>query len=307
MNAANPFADSILQNATGKLTFQLTNDYLFRATLQHSNEALKGLICALLHLKAENVISVLITNPIELGKSIDNKDYFLDIRVLLNNNITVNIEMQILNRGNWPERSLQYLCRTFDQLSHGQNYNESRPVIQISILDFTLFPEVPEFYATYMFMNVKNQKIYTDKVRLSVLDLKQIGLATDEDKSYQIDYWARLFKATTWEEIKMLAKDNKALKQAAESAYILSADEMVRLQCQAREDYYRDQRFVQNRLDQAILDRDEYFKQVEEQKQELAKQKQELAKQKQELSEKDSQITHLLAEIEKFGFEKEGN
>lgn len=30
--------------------------------------------------------------------------------------------------------------------------------------------------------------------------LYQIELATDEDKAYQIDYWARLFKAKTWED-----------------------------------------------------------------------------------------------------------
>lgn len=284
MHTKDPFADSVLQNASGKLDYQLINDYLFRATLQSSNIALKGLICALLRLKPENVTSVTITNPIELGRAIDNKTYLLDIKVLLNNNITVNIEMQILNQGNWPDRSMEYLCRSFDQISKGKDYEEARPVVQISILDFTLFPEVPEFYATYMFMNVKNLKIYTDKVRLIVLDLKRIDLATDEDKAYRLDYWARLFKATTWEEIKMLVKDNEALTQAAESAYILSADEMVRLQCQAREDYYKDQRFVQNRLSKAITERDELAKKVEEQNSRL--------------EEQEKRIASLIAELE---------
>ena len=128
---------------------------------------------------------------------------------------------------------------------------EVRPVIQISILDFTLFPDYPEFYATYKFLNVKNHKIYTDKVRLSVLDLKQIKMATEEDISYQIHYWAKLFKAATWEEIKMLAKNNEALRQAAETTYVLSADEQIRLQCEAREEYYRDQRYMQKRLEKA--------------------------------------------------------
>jgi hypothetical protein len=33
-----------------------------------------------------------------------------------------------------------------------------------------------------------------------VLDLRQIDMATDEDKAYKLDYWARLFKARTWED-----------------------------------------------------------------------------------------------------------
>lgn len=49
----------------------------------------------------------------------------------------------------------------------------------------------------------------------------------------------------------MLAKNNEALRQAAETTYVLSADEQIRLQCEAREEYYRDQRYMQKRLEKA--------------------------------------------------------
>ena len=128
-------------NLTGPLTIPMTNDYLFRALLQQNNKVLKGLISALLHLTLNEIFSVEITNPIELGKSIDAKDFFLDIKVLLNSNTVINLEMQVINEHNWPERSLSYLCRSFDGLNRGENYLEAKPVIQISLLDFTLFPE----------------------------------------------------------------------------------------------------------------------------------------------------------------------
>lgn len=48
-------------------------------------------------------------------------------------------------------------------------------------------------------MNVKKHYIYNDNFTLNVLDLSQIELATDEDKAYKMDYWAKLFKAKTWE------------------------------------------------------------------------------------------------------------
>ncbi len=38
--------------------------------------------------------------------------------------------MQIINEGNWVERSLSYLCRTFDSLEKGQNYSEALPAVQ---------------------------------------------------------------------------------------------------------------------------------------------------------------------------------
>ena len=119
-----------------------------------------------------------------------------------------------------------------------------------------------------------------------MLDLKQIEIATDEDISYQIHYWAKLFKAVTWEEIRMLVKNNEALRQAAETAYELSADEQIRLQCQAREDYYRDQRYMQGRLEKA--------------ERELKKKDAELQKKEAELLEKELRNQELRREIEQL-------
>lgn len=98
-------------------------------------------------------------------------------------------------------------------------------------------------------MNVKNHTIYSDKLRLSVLNLTRIDLASEEDLIYHIDYWASLFKATTWEELKMLAEQNEFIANASSTVYQLSQDEMIRLQCEAREDYYRRQRSVQHQID----------------------------------------------------------
>ena len=47
---------------SGALIVPMTNDYLFRALLQRNNLVLKGLICALLHMKEADISSVIITN-----------------------------------------------------------------------------------------------------------------------------------------------------------------------------------------------------------------------------------------------------
>ncbi len=228
-----------LSQFDGKLPFHLTNDYFFRAVMQENNDVLKALVCALLHLEEPDVHEVTIQNPIELGKHINEKDYFLDISILLDSHMSINLEMQVVNEDNWIERSQCYLCRSFDHLNKGENYKNVRPAVQIGIQDYTLFPEAPEFYATYRLMNVANHKIYSDKLRISVLELNQIKLATEEDRAYRIDYWARLFKATTWKELKALAEQNPIFTDAARTAVVLSNDEKIRQQCEAREDYYR--------------------------------------------------------------------
>ena len=231
--------------ASGEVLYNMTNNYMFRYILQKNKKVLKGLICSLLHLRPEEIMKVEITNPINLSGDITGKEFILDINVMFNDNTRINLEMQVANEYNWPERSLSYLCRSFDQLYRGQKYEEVLPVIHIGFLDFTLHPKAPEFYATYKMLNVRNHFVYSDKFILSVVNLNRIELATDEDKSYDIDYWASIFKAKTWEEIQMLAKDNEYLQEAAESLYVANADEIVRQQCRAREDAERLQRTLE--------------------------------------------------------------
>ena len=235
--------------ATGVIQYNMTNDYMFRYILQKNEKVLKGLICALLHLRPEQIKKVEIRNPINLNEDIKDKEFVLDIEVLLNDDTQINLEMQVENKHNWTDRSLSYLCRSFDQLYRGQEYDEALPVIHIGFLDYTLFPDAPEFYATNMLMNVKNHRIYNDKFKLSVVDLSKIELATEEDKAFQIDYWARLFKAKTWEELKMLAEKNEYLQEAAQSVYVANADELVRQKCRAREEAERHERTLKRNME----------------------------------------------------------
>lgn len=221
-------------NATGAISHNMTNDYMFRYILQKNQKVLKGLISSLLHLDPSIIKKVTIQNPINLAEDISGKDFIMDIEVMLNNDRLINLEMQVNDEHNWSERSLSYLCRTFDQLYQGQDYEEALPVHHIGFLDFTLFPDHPEFYATYQMLNVKNHHCYSSKFSLSVVNLNRTDLATKEDIAHGIDHWARLFKAKTWEEIKMLAQDNEYLEAAANSLYEANEERMVRERCIAR-------------------------------------------------------------------------
>ena len=174
----------------------MTNDYLFWALSQRNNLVLKGLICALLH-TGKTDISVVITNPINLGDTIDNKTFVPDINVILNQYHIINLEMQMVNLNNWQDRSLSYLARNYDQLQKDEYYQPTQSVIQIGLLSYTLFLEHPEFYSTYRFLNAKKCTLYSNKLRISVLDLSRIDLASEEDRQYKTAHWTALFNATT--------------------------------------------------------------------------------------------------------------
>ncbi len=166
--------------------------------------------------------SVEITNPVILGEAVEDKEFRLDINVILN--------------------------------------------------DYTLFEEYPEFYASYKLINVKNYQKYSDSITLNVVDLSRIDLVTEEDKKYHIHEWAALFKAATWEEIRMLAGKDEYLQEASETIYRMSADELVRKRCRDREEYYQDLRSYERAIEKYERDREEHeniIKDMQEQLQQL--------------------------------------
>ena len=83
-----------------------------------------------------------------------------------------------------------------------------------------------------------------------MLDLNQIKLATDEDRLCELDYWARLFKAKTWEEMRMLVEQNQYMRAAAEEMYVRNSDEIIRAKYQVREDDYRRQRRLPHQIEE---------------------------------------------------------
>lgn len=260
------------ENATGKIEFTFTNNYMFHIVLQKNIPVLKGLISSLLHIPFEKIVSIKIKNPIIPGESIDMKEFILDLCITLNNAIELNLEMQVNNLYNWTDRSLSYLCRTFDNLCRGQNYRLVKPAIHIGILDYTLFPDNPEFYATYKLLNVKNHQIFNDKFILSVLSLKQIEQATDEDKEWGLDTWARFFAAKTWSDLKMIAKNNEILTSASKTLYEYNNNWLVQERCRAREDFERNERAVQQELAENKQELEEKNRIIAEQSRSLAEQ-----------------------------------
>ena len=286
-----------LQHATGEIKYGGTNNYMFQAFLQENNEALQNLICSVLHLDPSSVVSIEITNPILLGKFIENKTFILDIKALMNNQTVINLEMQIEDQHNWPERSLGYLCRSFDNLNTGDEYRTVKPAIHIGFLDFHLFKDAPEFHAVYKLLNTKNMHSYTDKFSLHVIDLRHIELATEEDKAYQTDVWAAFFKAKTWEEMRMLAEKKPGLQSSVETLYQLNSDEQIR---ETLDRFVRAQRREQGYLD-TISEQQE---RISSQENTISEQQGRLSAQENTISSLEQEVAALRAELEALRAQK---
>ena len=64
--------------------YGMRNDYMFRAVLQESEVVLRNLLSVLLGMEESEIASCRIENPIELGKTIEDKDCVLDYNGLIN-------------------------------------------------------------------------------------------------------------------------------------------------------------------------------------------------------------------------------
>lgn len=223
----------------GKLPYKMTNDFLFKAVFQRNIEALGGLLSALLGFKKDEIKNLRILNPIKEGMVIDDKAMILDLKLELNDNSIINIEMQVENEGDWEERSLTYLCRDFDQLKKGDAYKSVKKTIHIGILNFTPNGFPARFYTDYFFYHLNTEHKYSDKLAIYVLQLNQLGNEEDERNMPELYQWAQMFRATSWEELRMLAEKNEDVRECVLEIKELTADERMRMECEAREDYYR--------------------------------------------------------------------
>ncbi len=109
-----------------------------------------------------------------------------------------------------------------------------KETIHIGILDFTPtdFPE--KLYSEYFMMEKENHHIYSGKFSIRMLQLNQLGNPEDEEKMPEVYHWAQLFKATTWEEVFMVAEKNEAIKEGIVTLKQLTEDEKEQQRIEGR-------------------------------------------------------------------------
>ena len=271
------------ETATGEIEFTLMSDMMFHYVMQQSEKALTGLVCALKGLSPNNVQGIHVENPIDLNSA--GKETIMDIKLTLNNNEILNIELQVYPDKYWISRSIIYLCRAYDNIGSGDNYSLVKPTTLFCITDQELIPNAEaEFYAKYRLTNLKNHHLYTDKFGINMLQLNHTDLATQEDIVNNLVYWADLFKATTWEEFKNLAKNHPDIEEVGNLIFELNYDNQAKelLEGQRR---YREQ--MNSQYTAGYTDAEEKYEP-------------ELAKKDAALAKKDATIAELQAELEKY-------
>ena len=218
----------------------LRNDLLFPMVFTRNLVALKALLAALLGIPEAEIDRIEVLNPIQYSEVITTKPTVLDLKVHLNDGAYILVEMQVRRFHFWTNRTLAYACRAVaDQVKEEFDYGTLEPVIQIAIMNYSLFPEHRRFFAKYTPRDEEAFE-YTDKLRVYVLDLTQIEAATEEQKRQGLVEWARAFRAKSWEEVKCIV--NSGVKEAAKTMQVIMSNPTERDMIRMRQDAQSDRR-----------------------------------------------------------------
>ena len=214
-------------------------DFAFKEIMEN-NEARKGFLAAVLKVNPKDIKETQILNPYLRKMHEDDKLGILDVRVLLNNDIEIDTEIQLAEFAAWANRTLFYLSKMFaDQIEKGQDYSLLKKCVSISILDFLLFKEEEtEFYSCFHIREDSRNFLYTDKMEFHVIELPKLPEELKEEDSLLL--WAKFINAERKEEFDMLAEKSPYINSAYQHLQVISQDKEKRLEYEAREKAVRD-------------------------------------------------------------------
>jgi len=290
MPSNKPTQQTKQKNAGTKLTYTFKSDVLFKMLFRENQHLLKHLVAVLLEIPLESISRFHMTNtempPEEIGK----KFCRLDINMIVDDK-RINLEIQVEDEGNYPERALFHFARIYSaSLPSGNDYSELPRTIIISIIDFELF-DCEEVHSEFQILEVKRRTPLTDKCCLHFFELPKTQDVKAINPGSEKELWLALFNAETEEELEELAKTGGAVMGEAIQAYRgVTATEEFRslewLRAKTRND-------ESNALSHARKQRDEHWQGVVAEKETV------ISAQANENAELRTQLAELQAQLKK--------
>ena len=204
-----------------KLRYTFKTDTLFKMLFVKHQNLLKKLVAALLGIQLESIQQFAVRNEEMPPEALGDKFCRLDINMIVNGQ-RVDLEVQIANEGDYPERVMLYWAREFSTaLPAGQSYSMLPRTMIISIIDFNLFDCV-EYHSFFQPLEVTRHTLMSDKMGFHFFELKK--LPDDANEKDALLLWLSLFKAETEEDLEKIKRMGvPTMEQAVNAYYMITA------------------------------------------------------------------------------------
>ena len=277
-----------------KLAYTFKSDVLFKMLFRENQHLLKRLIAVLLEISLESISHFHMTNtempPEEIGK----KFCRLDINMVVDDK-RINLEIQVEDEGNYPERALFHFARVYSaSLPSGNDYSELSRTIIISIMDFELF-DCEEVHSEFQVLEVKRHILLTDKCGLHFFELPKMQDVKAINPNNEKELWLALFNAETEEELEELTKTGGAVMSEAIQAYrgVTATEEFRSLEWLRAKTRNDESNALSNARKQGAKQRDEHWQGVVAEKETV------ISSQANENAELRAQLAELQAQLKK--------
>ncbi len=209
-------------------------DFAFKEIMM-DNEVRKGFLSAVLKIKPEDIKETNILNTYLRKKHKNDKFGILDVRILMNDDTEIDVEIQLMVFKAWTSRTLFYVSKMVtEQIEEGEDYSEIKKCVSISILDFKLFDDTEEFYLCFHLREDTRNTLYNDKIEFHVIELPKLPEELKE-KNSDLLLWSKFLDAEREEEFKMLAEKNVYVGKAYSMLQNISMDKEKQLEYTARQ------------------------------------------------------------------------
>lgn len=218
---------------TEKKKYKPTNDYVFSRIFGYKKnwELLKDLLEAIL--VDINIKKIELVKQYTLDKdTIKDRGAVLDVLAVLNDDTTVNIEMQMKDYKNTIERSIFNDSGVYhENLTKNEDFKNAKRVIGIWILCYNIFDAGP-FHEIAKLRRDYEYTLLTDKMEYHYIQLPKFKEKCKRI-SNKLEQWLTFIINEDVEEIKMI--DNEFVQKAEDELEYINADEEERMRAKFRE------------------------------------------------------------------------
>ena len=213
----------------------LTSDYVFKRIFarEENNSMLKDFLEVILNI---HINKVEVKNPELTPNMADEKLGILDLKLDIDNEKVVDVEMQVSNEHNIKERSSTYLSKlAAEQLKAKQNYKELKKIITINILKYNYLERNSYHSIARMKYEDTSPNEFVDmgynkeeKEAINTFEMHFIELPKFKQKNpdcnTKLEQWLWLIDGSKEEKVEMSAKENEEINKTVEELNKLSQD-----------------------------------------------------------------------------------
>ena len=230
-----------------KKTLKPKNDVVFQRLFNKDNQKItKAFAEAMLD---EKIHHMTINEDKELlSDTLDKKTGILDLQIDVNNTEKVDVEVQLVERSNLPERLLFYFSKLYLKgIGKGEDYRIAKRVVLIAIIDYNLKIEIEDKKMETIWQIVEKnhpKTILTNKFEIHILELEKVKEEYKKNKENKKAQWLLFLDDPETKEVKEIMEKNEDVKEAVIEVRKLSQDEQLQREAELREKAIMDEKAI---------------------------------------------------------------